>query len=260
MKCRAFCCPLSWITYYEVMENSHKYTQTVRYLGITVLSILALQSCMVVVHEFTHSTMAYLLGEMKSPLGIVWGNPIMMTGWDEGVNYTRIFAEGNDWHAAAIGFSPLVMHSIVTGICLFLMNSGRLRGKWAYHIAFWLAVVNLMELVAYIYMRAFADYGDVGRFNQGLHLSPWCVFLLGGAVLTWLVWQLFRYGLPRLQRFFAADNSVCAWSMLTLTSFTIFLWGSGIRVMAYVDGMQSLFGVAGILIFIATLVLFRVKA
>ncbi|ACS79909.1 hypothetical protein [Maridesulfovibrio salexigens] len=241
------------------MKESCKYLQAARYLGMAILTILLLQSCMVVVHEFTHSTMAYLLGEMKSPLGIVWGNPIMMTGWDEGVNYSRIFAEGNDWHAAAIGFSPLVMHSIVTCVCLFLLNAKELRNRWAYHWVYWLAVVNLMELVAYIYMRAFADHGDVGRFNQGMHLSAWWVFLLGGSFVTWMLWHLFRYSLPRLQDFFAANNSVCAWSMLCLISFTIFLWGSGIRVMAYVDGVQSLFGVAGILIFFATLIVFRVR-
>ncbi|TIH19851.1 hypothetical protein D0S45_00500 [Marinifilum sp. JC120] len=241
------------------MENSRKYTQAARYLGIAVATIMVLQSCMVVVHEFTHSTMAFLLGEMKSPLDIVWGNPIMMTGWDEGVDYTRIFAEGHDLHGAFIGFSPLIMHSFVTGICLFMMNTGRLRNRWAYHFAYWLAVVNLMELVAYIYMRAFADNGDVGRFNQGMHLSPWLVFLLGGALVTWLLWLLFRNALPRLLELFAAHNLVCAWSMLTLSSFTIFLWGSGIRVIAYVSGAQSLFGVAGIFIFILTLILFRVR-
>lgn len=239
------------------MENSHKYTQAARYLGISIVTILVLQSIMILVHEFTHSTTAYLLGEMKSPLDIVWGNPIMMTGWDEGVNYTRIFEEGRDWHAAAIGFSPLVMHSIVTGICLYLMCMDKLRDKWAYHTVFWLAVVNLMELVAYIYMRAFAAYGDVGRFNQGLHLSPWWVFLLGGAFITWLIWTLFKSALPHLQFMFAADNPVCAWLMLGLAAFIIFLWGSGLRVMAYVDGVQSLFGAAGVVIFAITLFLFR---
>lgn len=239
------------------MKNSRNYTQAVCYLGMAVLTILFLQSILVVVHEFTHSTMAFLLGEMKSPLDIIWGNPILMTGWDEGVNYTRIFAQGHDWHGAVIGFSPLIMHSIVTGICLFIMNSGRLRSGLAYHFAYWLAVVNLMELVAYIYMRAFADNGDVGRFNQGMHLSPWWVFLLGGLFVTWLLWLLFRHALPGLQSFFARDNFVCAWVMLVLTSFTIFLWGSGIRIMLYVDGVQQLFGVVGILFFIVVLFVFR---
>ncbi|NDV23412.1 hypothetical protein [Desulfovibrio sp. JC022] len=241
------------------MENPHKYTQAARYLGISVATIMVLQSCMVVVHEFTHSTMASLLGEMKSPLDIVWGNPIMMTGWDEGVDYTRIFAQGHDLHGAFIGFSPLIMHSIVTVICLFLMISGRLRRRWLFHGAYWMAVVNLMELVAYIYMRAFADHGDVGRFNQGMYLSPWWAFLIGGTFVTWLIWLLLHNALPRLRELFAARNHVCAWSMLILSSFTIFLWGSGIRVMAYVSGPQSLFGVAGIFLFMLTLYLFRAE-
>ncbi len=242
------------------MVNQQNNLWTVRYMVIAVLTILALQSCIVVVHEFTHSTMAFLLGEMKSPLDIIWGNPIMMTGWDEGVHYTDIFAQGHFWQGAVIGFSPLIMHSIVTGICLYLMNTGKLLNRWIYHVIYWLAVVNLMELVAYVYMRAFADSGDVGRFNQGMHLSPWWVFLIGGTFVTLLLRILFHNSLPRLQMFFALGNITCARAMLVLSSFTIFLWGSGIRVMAYVDGPAKLFGVAGVIIFLQTLYVFRPRS
>ena len=242
------------------MKNFLKFTQTVRYLGVAVISLLVLQSIMVVVHEFTHSTTAYFFGEMKSPLGIVWGNPVMMTGWDEGVDYTGIFAQGHDLHGAFIGFAPLIMHSIVTAICLFFMLTGTLRNKWVYHAAYWLAVVNLMELVAYVYMRAFADNGDVGRFNQGMHLSPWWVFLIGGAFVSFLLWLLLRRALPELLNLFAADNYICAWAVLILSSFTLFLWGSGIRIMIYIDGPQTLFGVGGVLLFALSLFVFKPRS
>lgn len=239
------------------MENSLKFTQTVRYLGVAMVSILVLQSIMVVMHEFTHSTTAYLLGEKDSPFGIIWGNPVMMTGWDEGVDYTSVFAKGHNLRGAFIGFNPLIMHSIVACLCLFSMLKGRLGNKWSYHFVYWLAVVNLMELVAYIYMRAFADNGDVGRFNQGMHLSPWWVFLIGGVFVSVLLWLLFSRGLPELVKLFAADNPMCGWSVLTLSAFTIFLWGSGIRILAYVGGPQQLFGVAGILLFVLSLFVFK---
>ena len=35
-------------------------------------------------------------------------------------------------------------------------------------------------------------------------------------------------------------------NFMALTAFIIFLWGSGIRVLAYVPGPQRLFGLAGV--------------
>ncbi len=242
------------------MKNSLKLIQTVRYLGVTVISILILQSIVVVVHEFTHSTTAYFLGEMKNPLGIIWGNPVMMTGWDEGVDYNRIFAQGHDLHGAFIGVLPLIMHSIVACICLFFMTTGRLRNKWEYHSAFWLAVVNLMELVAYIYMRAFANHGDVGLFNKGMDLSPWWVFLIGGAFVSYLLWLLLSKALPELLKLFAVDNIICGWAVLILSSSILFLWGSGLRVLFYIDGPQRLFGVVGVLLFAFSLFVFKPRS
>lgn len=232
--------------------------QTLRYLLVAIVTFLVLQSLVVVLHEFTHSSMAWALGNMKSPLDIVWGNPLTMTGWDEGVDYSRIFAQGRNLQAAIIGFCPLVMHSIVTGIGIFLLRGQWLfHRKWLFHVVYWLVVVNLMELIAYVFMRSFSGHGDIGIFDRGTGLSPWWIFIIGSALLSWGLLLFFRHALPRLQNLFAQDDSATMWMMLILTSFLLFLWGSGIRVMAYVPGPQWLFGLIGIPAFIFTVILFR---
>jgi hypothetical protein len=238
---------------------SHEHLfQTLRYLCISIVTFLALQSLIVVVHEFTHSNMAWLLGEMKNPLDIVWGNPLTMTGWDEGVEYSRIFAQGDYAKAAVIGFCPLVMHSIVSGVGIFLMcGQWLIQKKWLFHAVYWLVVANLMELVAYVFMRSFAGHGDIGIFDRGTGLSPWWVFIIGSVLLIWALLLLYRHPLPRLQALFAQGNPATMWMILVLTSFLIFLWGSGIRVMAYVPGPQWMFGLIGIPAFILTVALFR---
>lgn len=97
------------------MKKYNPFKDASVYLLITLITFMALQSLVVVLHEFTHSTVPWLLGEMKSPADIVWGNPLTMTGWDEGVDYTRLFAQGKNIKAAVIGFSPLLMHTLVVG-------------------------------------------------------------------------------------------------------------------------------------------------
>lgn len=101
---------------------------TWRYVIVVIMTFVALQSIVVVMHEFTHSTVAWLLGCMQNPLDIVWGNPLMMTGWDEGVHYSKLFPSGHNVAEAIIGGSPLVLHTtIVTLGFFFSIGHGETR-------------------------------------------------------------------------------------------------------------------------------------
>lgn len=42
------------------------------------MTYVILQAGTIVAHEFVHSTTAWLLGYMPSPLSIVWGNPVTL--------------------------------------------------------------------------------------------------------------------------------------------------------------------------------------
>ncbi len=227
------------------------------YLFASLGTFLAAQSLVVVSHELTHSTMAWLLGAMKNPLAIVWGNPIMMTGWDEGVEYHLLFEHGQLLKAAVIGSCPLFMHALVITACFFAISTSKVRNRWIANALFWYAVANLMELVAYIFMRSFAAHGDVGIFNRGTGLSPWWFFLIASVLLSAALVMLFRTILPRILSLFALPCSPLHWGMLIATAFILFLWGSGLRVMAYVSGPQWLFGLLGIPAFFGFVWFFR---
>ena len=239
-------------------EKYHSHN-TATYLAIAVITFLALQALLIVMHEFTHSTTAWFLGCLPSPLDIVWGNPVMMTGWDEGVGYKKLFAEGRLHQAAVIGVSPLVMHFAMVGICLYLMLMKSVGlPKWLRHVVFWFCAANFMELVAYIPMRGFSAHGDTGNFNRGMGISPWYLFILGSVVLGWLLYVYFKKALPRLWQAFAPENRSLQWSSLILSAFIIFFWGSGIRVMAYVyPDPQWAFGLLGFPAFFLCLYWFR---
>ncbi len=240
------------------MDKSKNAMGVLPYLAVSIATFLALQALVVVTHEFTHSTMAWLLGDMQSPLDIVWGNPLTMTGWDEGVEYEQLFAQGRNIQAAIIGFCPLVMHSIVIGVGIRLMcGKWLVERRWAFHTAYWLVVANAMELVAYVYMRSFSGHGDIGILDRGTGISPWWVFVIGSALLTWVLWFFSQRVMPRLQDLFAADYQPTRWGIVILTAFLLFLWGSGIRVMAYVSGPQWAFGLIGVAAFVLAVAFFR---
>jgi len=214
---------------------------------IVLVTFIIMQAVVVVMHEFTHSTVAWLLGHKQSPFDIIWGNPLTLTGWDEGVGYKELFSTGHSTAAAIIGVSPLIVHTGVVISVLLLLQMERIRNrKWLFHILYWFLIANYMELIAYINMRAFASHGDVGIFNRGLGLSPWVLFTAGSMAITAGLYILFKRILSEMYNVFAEDNRLNQWMILIMTCFILFIWGSGMRVMLYIyPDPQWMFGLLG---------------
>ncbi|MDQ7826412.1 MAG: hypothetical protein RDV48_26655 [Candidatus Eremiobacteraeota bacterium] len=218
-----------------------------KYTGITVITFILLQFIVVVMHEFAHSTAAWALGFMRSPCDIIWGNPLMLTGWDEGVDYSGLFSSGHFLAAAFIGGIPLAVHTVIVILGLILLQmKGIWNRKWLFHLLYWFVIANYMELIAYVTMRAFARHGDVGIFNRGLGLSPWIVFITGSFAVAGGLYVLFVKILPRMYVLFGEGNRLNQWMILLLTCFLLFIWGSGLRVVLYCyPDPQWMFGLLG---------------
>jgi hypothetical protein len=237
------------------MAASRRFLDASGYAVLVIATFIVLQAVVILMHEFTHSTIAWLLGHMKSPLDIVWGNPLTMTGWDEGVGYRELFASGRRIAAAIIGVSPLVMHAAVVAAGLVLMQRRAIAERKALlHVLYWFVVAHFMELIAYIAMRPFAANGDTGNFNRGLEISPWFLFIAGSLAILAGLRVLFGKVLPRINTAFAGENRPLAWVILLLTAFFLFLWGSGLRVVLYVyPDPQWMFGLLGFAAFLTVL-------
>lgn len=238
------------------VKESYTYFMTV------LLTFAALQFIVVVLHEHTHSTVAWLLGFKRNPLEIVWGNPLMLTGWDEGVDYRAIFGSGHAAAAALTGVSPLIVHAAIVIAGITALKTGAIRSrKWLFHILYWFIIANLMELTAYINMRAFAEHGDIGIFNRGLGLSPWIVFTAGSLAVFYCLYALFSSTLPAMLAVFAVGNPLKGRMIIVMTAFLLFIWGSGMRViLACYPDPQWMFGLAGFIAFVAVLAFCRPEA
>lgn len=241
------------------LRASDTIADAARYLIVVLITFAAMQAAVVVMHELTHSTVAWLLGDMPSPFGIVWGNPVTLRGWDEGVAYSRLFPAPRNPAEAIIGASPLLMHALLVGFGLWALRTKWLAArKWLFHALFWFVIANLMELVAYIMMRPFASGGDTGHFNRGLGLSPWILFIGGSLLLAAALYVLYGAIVPRLYGLVAQGNRFTEWTVLLLTSFFLFLWGSGIRVVLYIyPDPQWMFGLIGFAAFGIVLIFFN---
>jgi hypothetical protein len=228
------------------------------YIAVVVATLAVLQALLIVMHEFTHRTSAWVLGYMPKPFSIVWGNPLTMKGWDEGVPYRQLFPSPGNPAESMIGGSPLAVHAIIVAAGLLLLQRQWMtKTRWLYHVVYWFVVVNLMELIAYIVMRAFEPGGDTGHFNHGLAISPWILFVFGTLLIIAALYVLFTKILPIMGEVVARDNHLTQWAILLITTFVLFLWGSGIRVLSLYPNPQWTFGLIGIAAFVAASFIYR---
>jgi hypothetical protein len=230
----------------EIPVASSDIKETLEYVAVTIVTLSGLQAVLIVMHEFTHSTTAWVLGFMPHPFSIVWGNFVTMKGWDEGVPYDRIFPSPQNPAEALIGASPLAAHTIVVTVGLVLLQrQWTTRNKWSFHILYWFVIVNLMELISYVVMRPFSPGGDTGHFNRGLGLSPWILFVAGTLAIIFGLYVLFGKVIPIMDHVIAKGNRLTESAILLVSAFIVFLWGSGMRVMSMYPDPQWTFGLIG---------------
>jgi hypothetical protein len=229
-------------------------TSVFRFLLLTIATLLALQTVIILVHEYAHSVAAWLLGYMPSSLTVIWGNPVTIRGWDEGVPYDQLFPSRGKPAEAVIGGIPLLMHTafVVVGLYFLLRPIAKER-KALFYITYWFVVLNLAELIAYIVMRPFAGGGDTGRFNEGFGLSPWFLFVAGTVFIVIALYVLLGRVMPRLDMV-ADGNRMKHRTVVWMTAFMMFLWGSGIRILSLYPDRQWKFGLIGVAGFVGWIV------
>ena len=222
-----------------------------------LIGYFAIQSVVAIAHEFAHSTTAWLLGYTSTPFTVVWGNPITIVGWDEGVPYDDLFHAPGHPAEAAIGGMPLLMHAVLVVLCLYvLLRSDRNSSRLTFFGFYVLILFNLAELVAYIVMRPFIPRGDTGRFNEGLAISPWPLFAGGMLFLIVALWLFARRVGPKID--FWTDGSLLEHRSITwFAGFIMFLWASGIRMLSLYPDPQWRTGLIGVAAFIGWILMDR---
>lgn len=234
-----------------IQDTKDSVSEWIRFLLVTIAIYFALQSVVILAHEYAHSTAAWLLGYIPSPLTVIWGNLLTTRGWDEGVPYDRLFPSAGHPAEAVIGGIPLLMHTVFVVAGLYLLQrSPSIRHRLWFYTIYLFVVINLAELIAYLVMRPFAGSGDTGRFNEGLRLSPWFLFVAGTAFIVLALCILLGRVMPKLEMVTGGSQTkhrIIVW----FTAFILFLWGSGLRIMSLYPDRQWKWGLVGVVGFFA---------
>jgi hypothetical protein len=172
---------------------------------ITPIFILLSHYPAVLLHEFSHSFMAWALGFKTNPFALNYGgtgfwNLLLLINVDHNVNNKMIYALGHPGLVALIASAGPCMNILlfVVSFCLLQTQKIKQRAYWFYFLLFF-NLMNLGNIYDYVPIRTFAINGnmvDVVDIEQGMHWSPWWIYLIVGYLLSFLVWQFFTRTLP----------------------------------------------------------------
>jgi hypothetical protein len=181
-------------------------------------------------HEYAHSTTAWLMGWKENPLAINYAHPtipvfLLQLGISENVNYDPIFAAGRGWQAAIIAAAGMVIGNALIAYPLSLWGMRRARHRrsraWAMFF-YWLCVASVGNFIDYVPVRSLANDGDMHTLAQGLGISPWWILLVFGvSAVVALAQFLFRVQ-PMLLRWALPQSAAARGVVVFLTASAIF--------------------------------------
>ncbi len=159
--------------------------RSAHFLLVTVVIYFALRMAIIIEHEDSHSSAAWLLGYTTIPMTVVLGNPLTIRDWDGEVPCDQVIRYPGHPAEAIIGDVPLFMQGFFAALRMYMLqHSIPTQRKLVFYTLYLFVVINLIELIAYILMRPWAGSGDAGCFNEGFRLSPWPLFIVGTVFLA----------------------------------------------------------------------------
>jgi hypothetical protein len=193
-------------------------------VGLTLVSIIAAYDVSTLAHEWTHATVAWLLGHKDNPFNIHYGDWTLLNV-NEAVDYQGLFAAGQGIAVAVIGISALITNTVLFLSSLHWLSKKPVQQRHClYLLLYWFALLNISELYSYIPLRTFAATGDVRNFTRGLAISPWIVFVPGSLAIGWGIWYFLRKALPPAYEILALDSRFSRRVYLGTTLFILFIF------------------------------------
>jgi hypothetical protein len=132
-----------------------------------------------------------------------------------------------------------------------MLGDRLLKKSLLFHLVFWVAIINFMELFTYIAYESFSSSGDIANINRGLGLSPWLLFPINAILVIAGIYLLFGRALPKMNIVVAEGNPLTKRLILVLSAFLSFrlenvLWNMAVL---YPDP-QWMIGLIGVATFV----------
>ena len=167
---------------------------------VTPIFILLSHYLSVFPHEYAHSFAAWLLGHKNSPFDLNYGgtalsNILLLMNIDQNVDNKMIYALGYPSHVGIIALAGIVMNLLLLIFSFQMLKLYAVKQRpYLFYFLFFLNLMNLGSLFAYIPIRIFATQTnmlDIVDVEQAFGISPWWIYSICGYLMAFLIWQFF---------------------------------------------------------------------
>lgn len=176
---------------------------SLRFAAYTAAALLIAHAIAFFLHEYSHATMAWLLGFKANPLAIDYGhlnlsNVLLQQEIDENVNYGRVFGTGHGLDATLIALAgPGIGNGSLYIACALVLTRRASRMRPAGKLfLFWLALMAASNLWSYAPVRTITTHADMALAAHGLGISVWTLLPFVTIPALWAGWDLFSRVLP----------------------------------------------------------------
>lgn len=176
----------------------------------------------VYIHEWTHSTVAWLTGYKNSPFAIHYGSD-WLTLWDidEAVSYEQLLADRKLGVMAAIAITPLLLQAVLFLVGLRWLQRTYLN-RWIFAFVYWFTLLEICEVFSYIPIRTFTQHGDVYHFLYATGISPWFIAIPGTLFAFWGVHRMLVREAPYACSVLAINSKTAKWAFLSANILLFF--------------------------------------
>ena len=201
---------------------------------LTAVALLITHAVAFMLHEYSHATLAWLLGFKDNPLALHYGhfdlsNLLLQQDIDENVDYGPIFASGHGFDAAMIALAgPGFGNGVLYIVCALVLRRqvSRMRPA-AVLFVFWLSLMACGNLWSYPPVRTITTHGDMALIARGLGISDWTLFPFVVIPSLWAAWDFFARVMPLvLHRIY--DDDVLRRVFMTAVACFIFFGFYGV--------------------------------
>lgn len=184
----------------------------------------------VYIHEWTHGIVAWLFGYKSSPFDIYYGNDwIFLSDINEAVNYPSIYADQKKYVVGLIAIAPMLIDACLFILGLFFIKKWNvLKSRLAAFLIYWITLMALADIYAYIPIRTFAKSEDIFNFCHSTGISNFAVAFTGGAFVCWGFFQFFWKLRDKIHIQMKIENVWSHQSLLLLSLFLFFVYFGGV--------------------------------
>lgn len=181
----------------------------------------------VLIHEWTHGTLAWLAGYKRSPFAIHYGTQwLTLIDINEAVPYEQILADGKPHLIAMIAIAPILLEIIFFFVVVFFLP--RVHKPIPYAFLFWLAFFELAAIYCYIPIRTFSNGDDIHHFLFTTGLSSFILAIPCILIDLYGFYRIFIRELPRAFKLLSITSKVGKITFLTVLVVIFFGYYGGV--------------------------------